>query len=271
MNKISRYAAQYAGGLACVVLINTPAMAADVDQRPLDPCAVSGTNGKIEAGGGYYEGSQKQKGAAFQGAGSVAFALGCSFGFQLDTAIGSLDKRTTGGVAGHLFTRNPNSYLAGVYADYSLVGNNDIWRVGAEGELYLSQFTFSALAGYENSDLTRGDLFASVGASFYVTDNFRLSAGYRRFLNVDAGFAGAEWMFEETPLSVFSEGQIGSKNHLLITAGVRYHFGGGNKSLIRRHREDDPFNVLNRMIRRVAKPTSNTTTGGGGEGGGEIF
>ena len=252
MNKIS----QYAGGLASVVIVNSSAFAADLDQRSINPCAVSATNGKAEAGGGYYKDQNQIKGGVFHGAGSVAFALGCSFGFQLDTAIGALDGKTSGGVAGHAFTREPNSYLLGTYGEYSLVGKNDIWRVGAEGEVYLNRVTFTGLVGYENSDRTKGDIFASIGATFYATDNFNLSGGYRRFLDVDAGFIGAEWMLEDSPISVFSNGQIGSKKHLMLTSGVRYHFGGSNKSLLRRHREDDPINQLTNLIRRVPRPST---------------
>lgn len=255
-----------AGTLACVVAVNTPAIAADLGNGVIDPCAVSGTNGKAEAAAGYYDTKNRKGGEKVHGAGSLTFALGCSFGFQMDAAVGSLDGQTTAGVAGHAFTRNPNSHLIGLYSDYSRVGKNDIWRIGAEGELYLDRITFSGVAGFEDSNRTKGDLFASIGASYYITDNFRVSGGYRRFINIDVGYVGAEWMFEDTPFSIFTEGQLGSKKHIMILSGARYHFGGPNKSLIRRHREDDPFSLITSLINQTPK---SDTGGGGGGGGGE--
>jgi len=259
---------QYASGLACAVLIQSPALAADPAPSGTSLCAVSGFNAKIEAGGGYYkDNSNNTKGGRLHAAGSVALPLSCVFGLQFDGAIGALDGRTAGGGAIHAFARDPSSYLLGGYGEYSVVGNNDIWRFGGEAEAYWGQITFSALAGYEDSDLTNSDVFAAIDLSFYATDNFRISGGYRRFLDIDAAAVGAEWQFDNTPFSVFTEGQVGSNKYLSVVGGVRFHFGGPQKSLIRRNREDDPFNRLTQLIRRVAPPAA---APGGGEGGGEF-
>ncbi len=257
---------QYASGLACIALVQSPAMAADIAPSSVGNglCAVSGFNGKLEAGGGYYKDNNgANKGGRLHAGASIALPLGCSYGLQFDTAIGDLDGKTIGGGALHAFTRDPNSYLLGGYGEYSFVGKNDIWRFGGEAEAYWGQVTFSALAGFENSNRTNSDLFAALDLSFYATDNFRISGGYRRFLDIDAAAFGAEWQFDNTPVSLFTEGQIGSKSHLMIIGGLRFSFGGPQKSLIRRQREDDPFNRLNQLIRRVANPP--TAPSGGGE------
>jgi len=202
----------------------------------------------------------RSKGGLFQGAASLSIPLNCSYGFQLDAAVGSLDDKSTGGVAAHAFTRNPNSHLLGAYGEFSAVGSNDIWRVGAEVEYYLDRITLSGLAGYENSGLTNGDVFAALDVSYYVMDNFKISAGYRHFLDIDAAAIGAEYQFENLPASLFVSGQLGDKGHRTALAGLRFYFGGADKALIRRHREDDPFNRLNEMIRNIVTPAAVTPT-----------
>jgi len=264
--------AQYAGGIACVALAHSPVVAADWGSVATNACAVSEINGKIGAGAGHTK-DTGSKGGLFQGTASLSIPLNCSFGFQLDAAVGSLDGKSTGGGAVHAFTRNPNSYLLGAYGEYSAVGSNDILRLGVEAEYYLDKVTLSGLAGYENSDLTKGDAFAALDISFYATDNLRFSAGYRRFLDIDAAAIGAEYQFENAPVSLFVSGQLGSKDHRTAIAGLRVYFGGENKSLIRRHREDDPFNRLNELIRNIATPAPVVVpppSPGGGEGGGEV-
>ena len=254
----------YASGFASVVLVCSPVMAADLDPGVIDPCAVSGFNAKAEAAGGYYKAranSGSRKGGRAHGALSVTFPLGCTFGFQADGAIGTLAGKTTGGIAGHLFVRNPTSYLLGVYGEYSAVGKNDIWRIGGEAEVYLDRVTFSAIGGFEDSQRTKPDAFASLTLSFYATDNFRLYGGFRHFLKISAGAVGAEWQFDATPISLFAEGQFGTKRHASVMAGLRFHFGAGDKSLIRRHREDDPFLAITGMWAATPNPPRSMTGG----------
>jgi len=261
--------AHYASGFVCVALIQSPVLAAELSPITSGNCAVSQANGKIDGGAGHYKG-ESGKSALFQGTASLSVPLNCLFGFQLDAAVGSLDNKTTGGGAAHVFMRDPTSYLLGAYGEYSAVGKNDIWRFGAEAEYYLDKVTLSGLAGYENSNLTKGDVFAALDFSYYATDNFRLSAGYRRFLDISAAAIGAEYQLENMPASLFLAGQLGGKKHRTALAGIRFYFGGPDKSLIRRQREDDPFNRLNQLIRNVAPPAVTTAppppSPGGGEG-----
>jgi len=263
--------AQYAGSVACIALIQTPAVAVELYPGAPGACAVSQVNGKISADAGQTRDAgrkgrknKSRKGGLFQGAASLSIPLNCSYGFQLDAAVGSLDGKSTGGAAAHAFTRNPDSYLLGAYGEYSAVGNNDIWRAGAEAEYYLNNITLSGLVGYENSNRTSGDVFAAVDAALYATENFRITAGYRRFLDIDAAAFGAEYQFTGSAASVFVSGQVGDKKHRTVLAGLRFYFGGTDKSLIRRHREDDPFNRLNELVRNIK--TASSTTIGGGEG-----
>jgi hypothetical protein len=53
--------------------------------------------------------------------------------------------------------------------------------------------------------------------------------------------------------------------------GLRMYVGQKSKSLIRRHREDDPVNILNDEASTFGNSTGTSqvvTTGGGGAGGG---
>ncbi len=254
---------RYAGGLACAVLISSPALAAGHYPSTSGDCAVSGINGKISIAGGATK-DNGDKGGVFQGEGSLSIPINCEFGLQLDGAIGKLDGDTAGGAAVHAFTRNPNSYLLGAYGSYSGVSKNDIWRLGGEAEYYIDKITLSGLAGYENSDQTKGDVFAVLGVSYYATDNFKVSAGYSRFLDINAAAFGAEYQIDNMPASLFVSGRFGGKSHRRVLAGVRYYFGGAQKSLIRRDREDDPMIFLN-LLMRNATPQVEAPPGNGGE------
>ena len=51
------------------------------------------------------------------------------------------------------------------------------------------------------------------------------------------------------PVSLTVEGQLGEDGYSSVLAGLSLYFGGEDKSLIRRHREDDPrlhfFDIFN--------------------------
>ncbi|MCK9910282.1 hypothetical protein MXD81_14145, partial [Microbacteriaceae bacterium K1510] len=57
------------------------------------------------------------------------------------------------------------------------------------------------------------------------------------------GYAGLEWMpLPDRPLSIFAKGSISEHNDEAssILGGLKFYFSPETKSLIRRHREDDP-------------------------------
>lgn len=246
--------APFAGGMACAVVFSVPALAVNDDYTPSTACAVSALNGKFEGAGGYFEDNGSSPDGRGHGALSLTMPLGCELGFQLDGAFGTLGGQEAGGVGVHLFTRDPARYLFGAFASYSAIDNftltNDIFRVGGEGEFYLGQFSFEGLVGYEDADIGSDDWFGQFTAAFYATDNIRLSAGYRHFLSTDAGIASIEWQPDGLglPVSLFVEGQVGSNDYASVFGGFRFHFGAGDKSLKRRHREDDPGNTLMNLL-----------------------
>lgn len=212
--------------------------AADVASDPL--CAVSGFNGKAEIIGGYSENDDEDGDALLSGLGSLSMPLGCDLGLQLDVGVvDELDNTTYGGAA-HLFMRDPNSYLLGVTGGYFDSGDVNIWAVGPEAELYAGQFSVEAWAGFADID-SDGDAFAIVDAAFYPTDDFRLSVGATIIGDQEFLRARMEYQFAG-PVSASLGAKIGENDYFAVSAGLSLYFGGSDKSLIRRHREDDPRN-----------------------------
>ncbi len=250
-----RVAAALCLGLLLHALVAGPARASET--LP----AVSGLNGKLSAQGGIYSDE-----AAALALGSLSAPLTRAFGLQLDGALGTLDGDIMRGGAAHLFHRDPAKYLIGAYGSFHRWRSIDIWRAALEAEVYLGRFAVEALIGVESVShrlqlsapaggpagpitLERVDdehFFAITDVAYYLQDNIRLSIGYRYVNEESLGAAGLELLFNNTggtPVSLFAEGQFGKREYTRAMAGVRIFLGNTNgKSLIRRHREDDPRN-----------------------------
>lgn len=233
--------------------------------------AVSGPNGKFSVEGGQYDGDQ-----SVLALGSYTIPLGHSFGLQVDGAVGRLDDETLGGGGAHLFTRDPSKYLLGVFASYHEWNDIKIWRTAAEVELYLDRFSITGLGGYENVDVPAFDnglqvlnsddahFFGHVDLAFYPIDDLKIYGGYRYLSEVSLGAAGAEYLLRDfgAPISLFVKGRFGDDDHTRITGGLRIYFGAdSDKSLISRHRTEDPQNytpIFPELRRRAATPIAAT-------------
>jgi hypothetical protein len=220
--------------------------------------AVSQRNLTIDGGGGELD---KQTLAYLQG--SWSLPLSHSFGFQIDAAGGDWDSKAYGAVAGHLFWRNPSVGLIGLYGDYTNSGaprafttNTNIFgptlpstiaygsyfsRAALETEAYFGKLSLEARAGWEGG--TAGNhLYDRANIAFYPVDNLRLAIGHLMTGDVGAGTAQIE--FQPTTsgfhgLSFYIQG-LNSHDVTSVFGGVKFYFGAGDKTLIRRHREDDP-------------------------------
>jgi hypothetical protein len=218
--------------------------------------AVDGVNGKISVLGGSFADS-----AVYGAAGSLSLPLGCEFGAQIDATAGSFDSRFFASLGGHLFWRNPSQGLLGLYGSYSdwdQSGGVTVGHVGPEAEWYLGQWTLQGTAGVEfgnNTSVTTGSttvtfdtktrFYDQVNLQYYLQDNFDIYAGHRYLGGENALALGGEWgipMSHGVMASLFAEGQIGQDNFHGVWGGLRFYFGEKDKSLIRRHREDDPIN-----------------------------
>lgn len=214
--------------------------------------AVSAPNGKISIEGGEYD----DEGAGLA-LGSYTIPLGHSFGLQLDGAVGKIDDDWMNGGGVHLFTRDPEQYLLGVYTSFHEWNDIKIFRVAAEAELYMNRFSFTGLAGYEDVDvptissglqvLNRDDehFFGHFDLAYYLTDDLKVYGGYRYLSEISLGAAGFEYLVRGVgaPISVFAKSRFGDSDHTRITGGVKIYFGADpSKSLISRHRTEDPLN-----------------------------
>lgn len=265
--------------------------------------AVDGINAKFEAFGGLAQRLSQDPNAPFftrnqwrpavGGLGSVAFPLGHRFGLQLDGMAASVAGGFAAGVGGHAFWRDPSRALLGVYAGatyLSRAGGIVVGRVGPEAEIYLGRVTLLGVAGVEfgsnkaatfgypwftpagafltlNQNAVKTRFFDSAAIAFYPIDDLKLSIGQRYNFGKLAAVAGAEYLVTHGPtaISVFAEGRVGQRGTSAAFAGLKVYFGQRDKSLIRRHREDDP---VNHQFDGAAG--AGAAGGGSGAGGGFI-
>jgi hypothetical protein len=231
-----------------LLLTTVPTWAADY-VTPVDLCAVSAVNGKLHGQGGVYD-SDESDGGQFQGVGSLSFPLGCMFGAQIDAGAGKFGDFDAFGFGGHLFLRDPTSYLFGIHATYenwdldSLSDDVGIWRVGPEVELYFSNISFEGWAGWQDGDEIDSSFFARLTAALYATENLRLAAGLRHSDEFTSGIVAVEWQLSSMPLSLTAEAELGEDDFTSIMGGVKFYFGGSSTALIERHRQDDPNDGL---------------------------
>ncbi len=210
--------------------------------------AVSGFNAKLDAGGGGLDGS----GVYFVDA-AITMPLGDQFGLQVDGIAGAFETDGFGGAAAHLFWRDPSIALIGIYgsgfANTSRV-NYQLGNAGVEGALYVGQFTIEGAIGaqfVETETESSSDLYGAATLAFYPIDDLRIYGGYRHWSSESSIAAGAEWLLpaavdESVEVSFFGDARIRDDENMFLT-GVRIYFGP-HKSLMRRHREDDPGPLL---------------------------
>lgn len=241
-------------GMFSLLMTAGLAMAADLSLEEFEnrysAPAVSGINGKLEFG--YLSvdtttpaGNTDADGEFVRGA--LTVPVGQQFGFQLDAGLTELDGSRFIGIGGHFFWRDPETALIGLYAHHIDLGelNSQTMRVGAELEWYHKKTSLELFAGLDTleSPFGRNDFFAGEAvAAFYPNENLRLSAGVRRTFNKTRGLAGVEFLADTgsgIAPSLFAKAEFGSGD-MTISAGIKLYFGSKTKSLIRRHREDDP-------------------------------
>jgi len=237
------------------LLTASPVLAADLnlDQRWQDAAApmtgglpaVSGLNGKLLLYGGSYDGD-----GTVIGEGSLSMPVGHAFGLQIDAALGSRDSDTIGHVGGHFFWRDPAVGLLGVYASYNSIGGDRFNRFALEGQRYIDTWSFEGFAGWDDGE-QKDAFFGIAEVAKYLTDDFRVSFGvaYSDWASGSysgpglIGTAGFEWQTNwlgpEHAQTIFAVAHVGD-NYTTVLGGLKIYLGTEPKSLIRRHREDDP-------------------------------
>jgi hypothetical protein len=210
--------------------------------------AVSAPNVKLDLMGGALSGGP----AALAGA-TVTAPLGHAFGVQIDGAIGNADRDMRGGMAAHLFYRDPDQMMLGATGMWSNIAGpqkdaeTNLRRFGLEAEFYLGDFSILPSAGTQNS---YGDTtgYASLGGIYYMTPNMALGASLSGVSDTRAVQAGFEYRPEGfTSMSYLADMGVGTDGPPFFLAGVRFSFGAPSKTLQERDRYDDPGNIVTYM------------------------
>lgn len=234
--------------------------------------AVSSTNAKIDLRGGWQKSVESGlDGGAILGTGSLTMPLGQSFGMQLDAGLGAVDRNFYGSAAGHLFWRDPTLAMLGGFAQISTLDKAMLGRFGGRGEFFASSFTFGGYAGWQVGDRgksvrVKDGFIAGLDLAGYITDNFVIRGGVGSDASKWYGRAGLEFQpnFPSLPgLAFFADGGGGESGQRFALGGVRFYFGA-DKSLKRRHREDDPVALPTTEIPQFRKYRRGGDVGGGG-------
>lgn len=220
--------------------------------------AVSEANGNIRVGG-FSADVPNNSDSMFEVRGSYTMPLSFSTGFQLDGAIASVEggDETWVAVGGHYFWRDPASFLLGVYGDVNFYDNVTYGTLALEGEAYIGQFTLTSATGIEFGDSdVDSSFYTNSFVNYYITDDLVVGAGYRHDTAGSYGQAKVEYqiMPEFSGMSLYAEGKWNNNDYDAIFAGVKFYFGP-EKTLIRRHREDDPGSNANMSAGAYANRT----------------
>lgn len=238
-----------------IALIFTPLishnLAIAAEQNSPSP-AVSALNANISFEAGYHKNDDDD----YQALGALIIPVGHFYGLQLDGMVGQRDNETIAGAGAHFFYRDPAKYLLGAFISGHDFDQATIWRAAIESEIYLDRFSIEGILGYESLDVSANlvtpsgkkytdddHFFTSLNLGYYITDNFRVTAGYRYESEDSFGTLEAEYAFTSDygNLSLFAKGQYGDEDHERIVGGLKIYLHPDNsKTLIRRHREDDP-------------------------------
>lgn len=207
--------------------------------------AVDGINGKLAVGtvtdgfdANYLEGS-------------FSLPLGHQYGLQIDGVAAEIDTSLFGSIpvyslGAHLFWRDPSRGLLGAYANVLHVdsfGGLQSYIAGVEGALYLDRFSIDGTIGAQHGDLMSTDFFDDIRISYYPIDDLNLFIGQSYSFGTNSFNYGAEWALpsqSRSAVSVFAQGATFEGGDHAVSLGLRVYFGQNQKSLLRRHREDDP-------------------------------
>ncbi len=207
--------------------------------------AVSGINAKIEGLGGVIDGEAL---GAVGGSISVPVPFIPFMGVQVDALIGNWDNDVLSAGALHIFLRDPDIGLIGAYGDWTYVSPEHYGRVGAEFEVYFGRWNLEGIVGGSFGQNVETEFFDDVMVAFYPTDDLRVSLGHVYSQLGHQGKVGAEYQLPFQAgivgTSIFAEGRYGEDDYYGAWAGLRFYVASQQKSLIRRHREDDPRSRL---------------------------
>lgn len=242
-------------GLVCLSALMVLAGAAvTVAEGP----AVSGINGKLSPFGGGI-GTETSDDGVGGFAGSLTVPVSHAFGLQVDGAYARLSDDDFADAGVHLFWRDPDVGLVGLYAGYAWLdasGGQEVGRVGLELQRFIQRVTLDGAAGYRFGD-AGDDIYGRAKLDYYPTDDLMLSAGYAY---EGMGFAtlGAEYQLgsrDSVGTAIYAEASLNDSSDYAVLGGLRI-FLGEEMSLIGRHRRQDPASYLSHDLKATAQAVS---------------
>ncbi|HZQ01464.1 MAG TPA: hypothetical protein VFB13_18105 [Reyranella sp.] len=250
---VKRHHVQGSRGVARVAVVTIaaalafagPALAQDRTVRIGELPAVSALNGKVSVESGV-AGEAGRSSAVGLASGSITAPLGHAFGLQLDANGFTDDAGFTGGGTLHTFWRDSALGLAGPFAALEGGPEGRLGWYGGEAELYAGLFTLGGEAGYRDSAAAAiaepsGGFWGS-HLTLYPVPDLALTAGVDSQLGEVAAIGAIEvqpTLLGRHNIAFFANATAGDASSYSATVGIRLYFGA-DKTLIRRHREDDP-------------------------------
>ena len=180
---------------ATVALISLGLAAASAGELP----AVSGPNGKLAVEGG--GSSDEGEGVA---TGSFALPVGATPTAFRRTARSARSTMSCSAVLVCTYSRAIPRATCSVSTAAITPGIGSTSGAALEGELYIGPITLEGIAGYESLDvpsfnngqavisLDDNHLFGQADVGYYITDDFKIYAGYRYINETSFGAAGTE-------------------------------------------------------------------------------
>ena len=179
-----------------------------------------------------------------------------SFGAQLDLGIGEYRNSYTSAAAGlHLFYRDPDTGMLGIYGDWGYVDNEHGGRAGIEAALYNGRWSLDVMAGVQFGQHYDTEFVDEVDLSYYFTDNFKGSIGHRLISPGHVANVGFEYMPDNLAgWSIYGEAEAGEDSYNGAWVGLRYSFGNSSAStLIERDRQADPIIRIPRNLASLTR------------------
>ncbi len=207
--------------------------------------AVDGVNGKLSF-------AKTIDGPEVQSiSGALSMPIGNQFGLQIDGKAAEVDTDIVGDIpvyaaAAHAFWRDPTKGMLGLYAGYShidILQGLSFGVLGIESALYIGRFSIDVLAGGIDGDIVDASFFDVAQLSYYPTDDLRLQVGHSYAFGSHSLIYGLEWSLgghAGTAAALYASGSMTQDGTHAAGLGLRFYFGQSDKTLIRRHREDDP-------------------------------
>lgn len=227
--------------------VSAAAMAAALIGGAAAGPAVSNTNVKFIglAGEADVAGSSD---TAWTGIAALTAPLGEKWGLQIEAGASGFDDDTGFGGAAHVFRRDPDKYLAGLFVAYASIDDVDLsaTRFGVEGELYFDMVSLIAAAGYQTSDDLGDTAFGGLDLKLYATDDLVFSAGAAAQDDAAYGRFSAEWRIAPQAMpgvALRAEAAVGDDDYSSVMGGLTIYFGE-EATLKDRHRKQDPESAV---------------------------